>query len=79
MREIRTSGSMSGEGKRDVAEWPKSPRLSSTLPLRILLAATFLTRRANHFSDYQKLSGLSSPSRKNILKIVVAYQGKSLP
>ena len=33
MREIRTSGSMSGEGKRDVAEWPKSPRLSSTLPL----------------------------------------------
>jgi len=34
MREIRTSGSMSGEGKRDVAEWPKSPRLSSTLPLR---------------------------------------------
>jgi hypothetical protein len=35
MREICTSGSMSGEGKRDVAAWPKSPRPSSTLPLRL--------------------------------------------
>ncbi len=32
MLEIGTSGSMSGEGKRGVAEWPKLPRLSSTLP-----------------------------------------------
>ena len=32
MREIRTSGLMSGEGKRSDAEWPKPPRLSSTLP-----------------------------------------------
>jgi hypothetical protein len=32
MREICLSGSMSGEGKRSVAEWPKLPRLSSTLP-----------------------------------------------
>ena len=32
MREIRTSGSMSGEGKRSVAAWPKLPRPSSTLP-----------------------------------------------
>ncbi len=31
MREIRTSGSMSGEGKRGEATWPKSPRPSSTL------------------------------------------------
>ncbi len=31
MREIRTSGSMSGEGKRSDAERPKPPRLSSTL------------------------------------------------
>tara|TARA_B100000315_G_scaffold220493_1_gene223218 strand:- start:7 stop:327 length:321 start_codon:yes stop_codon:yes gene_type:complete len=32
MREIRTSGSMRGERKRGDAEWPKPPRLSSTLP-----------------------------------------------
>ncbi len=31
MREIRTSGSMSGEGKRGDAERPKPPRPSSTL------------------------------------------------
>ena len=30
MPEIGTSGSMSGEGKRGVAAWPKLPRLSST-------------------------------------------------
>ncbi len=33
MREIRTSGSMSGDEKRSVAAWPKLPRSSSTLPL----------------------------------------------
>jgi hypothetical protein len=32
MREIRTSGSMSGDGKRGDAEWPQLPRPSSTLP-----------------------------------------------
>ncbi len=32
MREIRKSGSMSGERKRSDAERPKPPRLSSTLP-----------------------------------------------
>jgi transposase len=31
MREIRTSGLMSGEGKRSGAAWPKPPRPSSTL------------------------------------------------
>jgi hypothetical protein len=34
MREIRTSGSMSGDEKRSVAAWPKLPRSSSTLPNR---------------------------------------------
>jgi hypothetical protein len=38
MREIRTSGSMSGDGKRSVAAWPKLPRPSSTLPTRTCLA-----------------------------------------
>jgi hypothetical protein len=32
MPEIGTSGSMSEDGKRGVAKWPKLPRLSSTLP-----------------------------------------------
>jgi len=32
MQEIRTSGSMSGDGKRSAAAWPKLPRPSSTLP-----------------------------------------------
>jgi hypothetical protein len=34
MPEIGTSGSMSGDGKRGVAEWPELPRPSSTLPSR---------------------------------------------
>jgi hypothetical protein len=34
MPEIGTSGSMSGDGKRSVAEWPKLSRPSSTLPKR---------------------------------------------
>jgi hypothetical protein len=33
MPEIGTSGSMSGDGKRSVAAWPKRPRPSSTLPV----------------------------------------------
>ena len=32
MREIRTSGLTSGDGKRGVAAWPKPPRPFSTLP-----------------------------------------------
>jgi hypothetical protein len=36
MPEIGTSGSMSGDGKRGVAEWPKLSRPSSTLPKRTL-------------------------------------------
>jgi hypothetical protein len=34
MPEIGTFGLMSGDGKRGVAEWPKLPRPSSTLPTR---------------------------------------------
>src|SRR3954452_4651463 len=37
MREIRTSGLTSGDGKRGVAAWPKPPRPSSTLQLRFIL------------------------------------------
>src|SRR3954447_21856149 len=34
MREIRTSGLTSGDGKRSVAAWPKPPRPSSTLQVK---------------------------------------------
>src|SRR5215210_6488606 len=34
MREIRTSGLTSGDGKRGVAAWPKPPRPSSTLQVK---------------------------------------------
>ena len=42
MPEIGTSGSMSGDGKRGAAEWPKLPRPSSTLPERRLLRFRYL-------------------------------------
>ena len=46
MPEIGTSGSMSGDGKRGVAEWPKLPRPSSTLPSRpILSCRTYVSVR----------------------------------
>jgi hypothetical protein len=48
MREIRTSGSMSGDGKRSVAAWPKLPRPSSTLP------------QANTYSDRTRSQGAGS-------------------
>jgi hypothetical protein len=44
MREIRTSGSMSGDGKRSVAAWPKLPRPSSTLPDRRFAAMQQVVR-----------------------------------
>ena len=40
MPEIGTSGLMSGEGKRGDAGRPKSPRPSSTLPIRYVLTFT---------------------------------------
>jgi hypothetical protein len=42
MPEIGTSGSMSGDGKRGVAAWPKLPRPSSTLPTRTSRHVTFV-------------------------------------
>ena len=44
MPEIGTSGSMSGDGKRGVAAWPKLPRPSSTLPSRHFAAAQQFSR-----------------------------------
>ena len=44
MPEIGTSGSMSEDGKRSVAKWPKLPRLSSTLPSRQFAATQHFGR-----------------------------------
>jgi len=61
MPEIGTSGSMSGDGKRGVAEWPKLPRPSSTLPQRPRWRTTgvaafrdsgWVANGAYEFSDY---------------------------
>ena len=41
MPEIGTSGSMSGDGKRSAAAWPKLPRPSSTLPSRQISSREF--------------------------------------
>jgi hypothetical protein len=44
MPEIGTSGSMSGDGKRSAAAWPKLPRPSSTLPSRHFAAMQQFSR-----------------------------------
>jgi hypothetical protein len=54
MQEIRTSGSMSGDGKRSVAAWPKLPRPSSTLPKQEDIAAQQVV-------GYWKCCGPSAP------------------
>jgi hypothetical protein len=53
MPEIGTSGSMSGDGKRGVAEWPKLPRPSSTLP------SVWTGRALQAESDDLKVVGLA--------------------
>ena len=52
MPEIGTSGSMSGDGKRSVAEWPKLSRPSSTLPFRTSCEVRYLT-------DYESEADIS--------------------
>jgi len=52
MREIRTSGSMSGDGKRRVAAWPKLPRPSSTLP-------DPKCPNVSVYGEFRRVSGLS--------------------
>src|SRR5262245_53933883 len=58
MPEIGTSGSMSGDGKRSVAAWPKLPRPSSTLPKRRLGNVRFSNRpsRVKHFQAIHHFS-----------------------
>jgi DNA-binding XRE family transcriptional regulator len=58
MREIRTSGLTSGEGKRGVAERPKLPRPSSTLQLKTPLAF-FRKKRGISQGDLAKRAGIT--------------------
>src|SRR5690349_6980470 len=53
MREIRTSGLMSGDGKRSVAAWPKPPRPSSTLQFLYFVRYLALSGVQVEFSDYR--------------------------
>src|SRR6478735_2360628 len=58
MREIRTSGLMSGDGKRGDAAWPKPPRPSSTLHWQSLKGKTPLfSRAASKRSSLQSVRG----------------------
>ena len=59
MPENGTSGSMSGDGKRSVAAWPKLPRSSSTLPQGRSLRRTKL----RPVSEQQEVPGTILPFR----------------
>jgi hypothetical protein len=64
MQEIRTSGSMSGDGKRSVAAWPKLPRPSSTLPSRqaLMLGLCSVLENPGHIRPAQREgSGANDP------------------
>jgi hypothetical protein len=78
MREIRTSGSMSGDGKRSVAAWPKLPRPSSTLPKRARAYATDV--RSWWKLTYERSGGIRflTPSSHAPFRLFAA-QTKPLP
>src|SRR3954467_1211027 len=63
MREIRTSGLTSGDGKRGVAAWPKPPRPSSTLQIRgtkrpvLVVRPGLLLAAIVHAADIQDRDG----------------------
>jgi hypothetical protein len=69
MPEIGTSGSMSGDGKRGVAEWPKLPRPSSTLPKRRFAASQPNVRswRNGHCARVANVSRLTDAVEKVFL------------
>ena len=56
MREIRTSGSMSGEGRRSNCRRLKPPRPSSTLPLRVPRGVDFCANRLRAQGNESRLT-----------------------
>ena len=85
MREIRTSGSMSGDGKRSVAAWPKLPRPSSTLRLLTATAvrgcphvAKADISVATAMSLSLRPTGLSSPAYRDWLAYVIVEDGRDV-
>ena len=55
MPEIGTSGSMSGDGKRSAAAWPKLPRPSSTLPFETSTDVRYLAAFGGEADISQRL------------------------
>src|SRR5580765_6907293 len=82
MREIRTSGLMSGDGKRSVAAWPKPPRPSSTLPLvlqtRPLLCLSLLRYETSRVADSPRGRRYET-SEKDVMDEAQAGETKAAP
>jgi hypothetical protein len=81
MPEIGTSGSMSGDGKRSAAAWPKLPRPSSTLPnakasdVRFVAALKIISVRS---SDIRGIDAIE-PMAVNHVVPVMAKTAQWLP
>ena len=75
MLEIGTSGSMSGEGKRGVAAWPKLPRLSSTLYQN----ACRERRRARPWPEERSMPKHPAFKRTGVVTVIVARDASMHP
>src|ERR1700732_1011583 len=75
MQEIHTSGSMSGDGKRSVAAWPKLPRPSSTLPPRRFAAVRRFGRDRSE-ADMPRASGAGRPDENDPSPTLAVHCGR---
>jgi hypothetical protein len=66
MQEIRTSGSMSGDGKRSVAAWPKLPRPSSTLPPRRFAAVRRFRRDRSEADNAESVGSVFHTTKTHL-------------
>jgi hypothetical protein len=78
MREIRTSGSMSGDGKRSVAAWPKLPRPSSTLP-KLLDARALVCPEELAKADMRPSIRLLTPNRHRQEDFAAMHSASAVP